>query len=373
MQSFSIKPTVYFGNRALDFLDTIHGKMAFLVTDSVMVQLKTAEMVSLMLQGRGIESKVFSDVKPDPSVDVIAEGIQQILEVRPDVIIALGGGSVIDAAKGMLYSLLQMAKEAGREFKKPHFIAIPSTSGTGSEVTAFSVIKMGSGKIALVDDWMIPDAAVLYPPFVASVPAAVTADTGMDVLCHALEAYVSTDASDFTDTLSEKTVKLVFDYLLTAYRNGSDQEAREKMHNASCMAGMAFTNASLGINHSLAHAVGGVFHLPHGKTNAILLPHIVRFNERDGRARKRYAYLAEILGLPCRTEEEGAASLAVAIDLLAREMKIPSSFSEAGLGKIDFDREIETLTTLSLQDNCTCTNPIQPSRDEIKQLYYAAY
>lgn len=374
MQQFSIKPTVYFNRGSLEYLKELDGNRALIVTDGMMEQLGFSDKVSKVLMEKGIKSSVFSDIQPDPSIKMIVDGMKKIEESFPDIVIAVGGGSVIDTTKGILYSFWKMRESKGKEFKKPTFIAIPSTSGTGSEVTSFSVIKIGEEKLALVDEWMIPDVAILDPIFVESVPPKITADTGMDVLCHALEAYVSTNANDFTDALAEKVVKIVFDYLLDAYRNGSNKEAREKMHNASCMAGMSFTNASLGINHSLAHALGGIFHIPHGRANALLLPHIVAYNAdlkggANNLAAKKYAYLSKLLNLPSNTPEEGTRNLITAIRVLSKEMGIPSGICDMNIEKEKFYNSIDALATLALNDSCTVTNPIKPSKEDIKKIY----
>jgi alcohol dehydrogenase class IV len=374
MQQFSIKPRIYFNRDSIDYLKEIEGNRALIVTDGVMEQLGFSDSVIKILGEKGIRSQVFSDIQPDPNIKMIVDGMRKMSEDFPDIVIALGGGSVIDTTKGILYAFWKMRSSKGEEFKKPTFIAIPSTSGTGSEVTSFSVIKIGEEKLALVDEWMIPDIAILDPIFVESVPSKITADTGMDVLCHALEAYVSTDASDFTDALAEKTVKIVFDYLLDAYRDGSNKEAREKMHNASCMAGMAFTNASLGINHSLAHALGGIFHIPHGRANALLLPYVVAYNaDLEGGAKNlvadKYAYLAELLHLPSSTSAEGTRNLIAAIRVLKEKMNMPNGICDVNIEGEAFERQIDNLTTLALNDSCTVTNPRQPSREDIKRIY----
>jgi alcohol dehydrogenase class IV len=373
MQQFAVNAKIIFGENALSQLATIQAKRAFIVTDAVMVNVKAVDRILDILREASIPYEVFSDVKPDPSVDVIAAGIKKMLQATPDLVIALGGGSVIDAAKGILYSLWQMEQNHGTAFKRPLFIAVPSTSGTGSEVTAFTVITMDKGKVALVDDWMVPDIAIVDPAFAKSVPPGVTADTGIDVLCHALEAYVSTHASDYTDAICEKVVKLVFDHLLDAYRDGSNIETRERMHNASCMAGIAFTNASLGITHSLAHALGGMFHIPHGKANAILLPYIIAYNAAERKAAEKYRYLAEMLGLPAQTAAEGARNLILAVNTLKQLMKVPMYIADTGVTAEVFEKELPQLSRLAIKDNCTTTNPRKPSVEEIAVLYRQAF
>ncbi|MGO2084017.1 1-propanol dehydrogenase PduQ [Vagococcus sp.] len=374
MQEFGIDSKIYFGENALEQLEKLQGKTACIITDKTMVNIKAVDKIESILINKQIKYTVISDIKPDPTVEVIAEGIKVFLKELPEIVIALGGGSVIDAAKGILYSLWKMKKKEGAFFKKPTFVAIPSTSGTGSEVTAFTVITVGNGKLALVDEWMTPDIAIVDPFFTKTVPPSITADTGMDVLCHALEAYVSTKASDYTDALCEKVVKLIMEHLLDAYQDGSNMLAREKVHNASCMAGLAFTNASLGITHSLAHALGGVFHIPHGRANAMLMPYVIEYNAQHSQeAAKRYGYLANLLGLPAEDETVGWKNLILIINQLRTLMNMPQRISELEIDHAEYEAQLETMATLAIADNCTPTNPYQPTKEDLKKLYLTAY
>lgn len=370
MNQFQIKPTIQFGADALKRLCALPSQRALVITDQAMVKFGITEMVIRPLQANYMSVKVFADVTPDPDISVIARGMKAFMAFQPDVVIAVGGGSVIDAAKGVLYTLAQ----GGQLTEKPYFVAVPTTSGTGSEVTAFSVIKSNTEKWVVVDEYMLPDLAILDPNLVTSVPAHITADTGMDVLCHALEAYVSNQASDFSDALAEKAVQLVFRHLLDCYQHGNDLHAREKMHNASSIAGMAFTNASLGITHSLAHALGGKFGVPHGRANALMMSHVIAFNadfyhQCDTAAALKYTRLSALLGLPATNTREGVRSLMVAIDVLREQLGLPANIQACGIAESDFNAALATMVALAKQDNCTPTSPRSASETELETLY----
>ncbi len=374
MQKFLVKSDIYFGADAVDWIDSLRKKKAFIVTDEMMVKIKAVDQITDKLEKSGIKYDIFSQVKPDPSYETVALGVKALKEFSPDLVVAIGGGSSIDTAKSILYSLWQISEKAGEKFEKPLFVAVPTTSGTGSEVTSFAIVTIGSSKLALVDDWLIPDVALVDSQFVSSVPPAVTADTGLDVLCHALEAYVSTDASDFTDALSEKAVKLVFDYLPEAYHDGTNKTAREKMHNASCMAGIGFSNASLGLIHSMAHALGGAFHIPHGRANAILMPYVISYNAGNSSvAKKRYSDMAETLGLRAESPEQGCDLLIKGINALKAIMGVPMNISQAGVSREELEARLDEMAENAINDRCTPTNPCQPVMEDIKCLYRRAF
>lgn len=271
--------------------------------------------------------------------------------------------------------------------KMAKMVAIPTTSGTGSEVTSFAVLtdKEKNRKYPLADYELTPDVAIIDPDLVMSLPKTITADTGMDVLTHALEAYVSNMASDYTDGLAEKAIELVFKYLKRAYDNGDDKEAREKMHNASTIAGMAFTNAFLGVNHSIAHKIGAEFHLAHGRINAILLPYVIKYNSSKPTkfvsfpkyeffiADKKYATIAKKIGLKAESVEEGIDALIEAVKFLNNELHIPKSFKEAGIDEQEFLKKIDLLADMAFEDQCTSANPRVPLVSEIKQILLDSY
>lgn len=376
MSEFLLKPRICFGQDALSALTDVSAHSVLLVTDQAMVKFGLASRVTNILRDRGIAFQIWDDVVADPDIATVVRGMKLMDSRYPDLVIALGGGSVIDAAKAVIFALAQTRPDAGRA--RPCFVAIPTTSGTGSEVTSFSVVKANAEKLVLVDPSLLPDIAILDPTLVASVPPAITADTGMDVLCHALEAYVSTAASDFSDALAEKVVQQVFRYLPTCWRNGQDLQAREKMHNASCMAGMAFTNASLGITHSLAHALGGVFRVPHGRANALLMAQVVAWNadfdgQCDTAAAHKYARLAHLLDLPASTAREGVASLLVAIETLKEEMQMPAGIRDTAVDATDFEHRLPEMVGQALRDSCTPTNPRAPDAQALTELYRRTY
>ncbi|MEK4145545.1 bifunctional acetaldehyde-CoA/alcohol dehydrogenase [Robertmurraya sp. FSL W8-0741] len=407
MQWFKVPPKIYFEKNSIQYLAKMPNiSKALIVTDPGMVKLGYVDKILYYLRKRPdyVHCEIFSDVEPDPSIETVMKGAELMASFQPDVIIALGGGSAMDAAKGMwlfyehpetdFFGLKQKFLDIRKRIvkypklgEKAQFVAIPTTSGTGSEVTSFSVItdKRANIKYPLADYELTPDVAIVDPQFVMTVPKHVTADTGMDVLTHAIEAYVSVMANDYTDGLAIKAIQLVFEYLPRAYRNGNDALAREKMHNASTIAGMAFANAFLGINHSLAHKLGGEFHIAHGRANAILLPHVIRYNATKPKkfasfpkyekfiADKRYAEIAMALGLPARTTEEGVESLIQAIIKLAEELYIPLKIRDNGVNKKEFESKVEFLAEKAFEDQCTTANPKLPLVSELAEIYRKAW
>jgi len=382
MESFNTKTQIYFGDGSLERLSQLNCKRVFIVTDPFMVKSGAINKITDEVSKGNAEYEVFSDIVPDPPIEVVVQGIEVMMKFNPEVVIALGGGSAIDAAKAIcsFSSKVQERTDCGvKSNNKIKFIAIPTTSGTGSEVTSFSVItdKSKNIKYPIVSDELLPDEAILDAQLVSTVPNFITADTGMDVLTHAIEAYVSTKATDYTDAFAEKAIKLVFENLIRAYKNGNDIEARKKMHNASCMAGIGFNNASLGLNHGMAHIVGGKFHISHGRTNAILLPYVIEYNaDIKGysstsftEAAIRYCEISKILGLPSSNVRQGVKSLIAAINKLLKEFKIPTSLSETGINPGDFKKEVVVMSKIAIEDRCTETNPRIPKQEEIVALF----
>ncbi len=409
MQWFKIPPKIYFEEDSIQYLEKMPDiSRAFIVTDPMMVKLGNIDKILYYLRKRTeyCHSEIYSDVESDPSVECIMKGVEAMNAFQPDVIIAVGGGSAIDAAKGMWLFYehpdtsfdglrLRFLDIRKRTFSFPKLgaktklVAIPTTSGTGSEVTNFSVItdkKNGNIKYPLADYELTPDVAIIDPQFCMSMPKSITADTGLDVLTHAIEAYVSVMASDYTDGLAMKAIELVFEYLRRAYTNGSeDKLAREKMHNASAIAGMAFTNAFLGLNHSMAHKLGGEYHIPHGRANAVLLPYVIEYNAqkptkfaafpkyKEFIADEKYAKIARYLGLPAKTTEEGVKSLVEAIRSLMKDLERPLSIRECGVEEHVFMGQVEELSYKAFEDQCTTANPRYPLVSEIQEIYTKAY
>ncbi|KOP63967.1 acetaldehyde dehydrogenase [Bacillus sp. FJAT-18019] len=407
MQWFKVPDKIYFEKGATQYLAKMPDiTRVAIVTDPMMVKLGYVERVEHYLRQRRlpVAIEVFSEVEPDPSTTTVERGTEMLQRFQPDCIIALGGGSPMDAAKAMwlfyeypdtdFHSLKQKFMDIRKRVykypklgRKAKFVAIPTTSGTGSEVTSFAVITdkvQGNTKYPLADYELTPDVAIIDPEYVYTLPKTAVADTGMDVLTHAIEAYVSVLASDYTDGLAIKAIQLVFQYLEQSALTG-DKIAREKMHNASTLAGMAFANAFLGINHSLAHKWGGQYHTAHGRTNAILMPHVIRYNAKKPTkfaawpkythfvAHERYAEIAKILGLPARTTEEGVDSLINAIRELNAKLGIEESFQQLGIDPQDFEHNVERLADRAFEDQCTTSNPKLPLVTELAEVYRNAF
>lgn len=370
MQEIRFGTTLYVGEDSLKRLSDFKNEKILIVTDSFIASSELLSHIKSFIDSSS-ETMVFSEVIPDPPIDNIVAGLESSKGFSATILLAIGGGSAIDAAKAMLY----FGKLTDR-FRGIRFVTIPTTSGTGSEVTNFSIItdaEKGT-KYPLVTDQILPDEAILDSALIAGLPPKQTADTGIDVLTHAIEAYVSTKANDISDALSEKAICYVFTYLERAYKDGNDKVAREKMHIASTMAGMAFNTASLGLNHGIAHAAGARWHIPHGRINGILLPNIIRYNAGiiEGNYSKnttpsasRYSKIAKFLGLNAGNPQMGVRSLVNAILLLEKALSIPKSLSEWGVNKDQFESDKSVIAEAALADRCTATNPIVPTKEDI--------
>ncbi|MFK3705947.1 alcohol dehydrogenase class IV [Raoultella sp. BIGb0138] len=363
---FSI-PDVYFGEDAIQALRRLNNKKVAIVTDSFMVTSgKTRYLINEMPQA---SVSIFSEVKPDPSVEILHAGAAQFKRFRPDAIIALGGGSSLDAAKGIKVTLEEYF--AGHAIE---LIAIPTTSGSGSEVTAYAIIAdpQNGRKYPLIADELVPDCAILDPQLVLSVPRQVAVDTGMDVLTHAIEALVSTGANDFSDALAEKAITLTWRNLPDIFHDEKNIQARTHMHNASCMAGMAFNSAGLGLVHGMAHAIGGMLHIPHGKINAMLLPFIIEYNAGHApHARARYLQCAALMGIRAATPDQTLDALISAIRDINRHFGIPATLRALGTDLAELTSLRQPLIDAALADGCTASNPCQPRAADIDQLLTA--
>ena len=408
MQWFKIPSKIYFEQNSIEYLRQMREMdRVIIVTDRSMVDLGYVNRVTdqLKLRRNKVQYQLFCDVEPDPSIETVKKGYELMKSFQPDTIIALGGGSPMDAAKCMWLfyeqpdvnfddlkqKFMDIRKRAFRYpelGKKSQLVCIPTTSGTGSEVTPFAVIsdKKENKKYPLADYSLTPNVAIIDPALTMSLPASITADTGMDVLTHATEAFVSTLANDYTDALAIQAVKMVFKYLERAVKNGSkDPEAREKMHNASAMAGMAFANAFLGVNHSLAHKVGAEYHVPHGRANAILLPYVVRYNGSTPtklatwpkynyyKADEKYYELALAIGLNPKTIAEGVEMFAEACYNLGLAVGIKMSFKEQNIDEQTWLDNALKLSYLAYEDQCSPANPRLPVVEELKEILINSY
>ncbi|MGL4950124.1 MAG: iron-containing alcohol dehydrogenase, partial [Anaeroplasmataceae bacterium] len=407
MQWFKVPSKIYFEENSIEYLSQMKDiNKVFIVTDRQMVDLGFVHKITeqLRLNSRQITFHLFTDVESDPSIQTIKKGVELMQSFKPDTIIALGGGSPMDAAKGMWLfyenpevdfkdlkqKFIDIRKRA---FKYPELgkqaklVCIPTTSGTGSEVTPFTVItdQSDNSKYPLADYSLTPTIAIIDPQFTYSLPAKIVADTGMDVLTHAVEAYVSILANDYTDALCIKAIDMVFKYLKRSYTDKNDLEAKEKMHNASCLAGMAFANAFLGVNHAIAHNIGALYHVPHGRANSILLPHVIRYNAIKPskistwpkynffKADEKYADLARLIGLEFKTNLEGANKFADAVSELAISIGLSKSFKEEKIDEADYNSNIEKIAYLAYEDQCSPANPKVPMVEDIKEILRKAY
>lgn len=383
MNRFTLPRDLYYGKDSLEFLKQLKGKKAIIVLGGgSMKRFGFVDKVLAYLKEAGIETQVFENVEPDPSVETVMKGAKAMEEFGPDWIIAMGGGSPIDAAKAMwvFYEYPDTSFEdlitpfSFPELRtKAKFLAIPSTSGTATEVTAFSVITdYAKGiKYPLADFNITPDVAIVDPVLAETMPATLTAHTGMDALTHAIEAYVSTLNGPFTDPLALKAIHMVFNYLPASYKG--DKEAREQMHYAQCLAGMAFSNALLGIVHSMAHKTGAAFstgHIPHGCANAIYLPYVIQYNARE--AKKRYAEIARSVGID-GTDQECVENLCKRIDGYNEALNIPKTLKEFGIEEKEFLEKVDGIAELAVSDACTGSNPRQITPEEMSKLLKCTY
>lgn len=391
---------------ALKELKDMNKKRAFIVTDKVLYHLGFVDIVISTLEKIGVDFKVFFDVEPDPTLATAKKGAEEMKSFKPDTIIAVGGGSPMDAAKIMwvLYEHPEVKFEdlamrfmdiRKRVYKFPTMgekammIAVPTSAGTGSEVTPFAVItdEVTGVKYPLADYELTPDMAIIDAELMLKMPKGLTAASGIDALTHAIEAYVSVLASEYTNGMALEAIRLIFKYLPDAYSDGQNNiKAREKMAHASTMAGIAFANAFLGVCHSMAHKLGAVHHVPHGVANALLINEVIRFNAVDNprkqaafpqykypNAKWRYTVISDYLRLGGNTEEEKIELLIKAIDELKAKVNLPKTIAEAGVSNLSFYSTLDEMSEMAFDDQCTGANPRYPLISEIKQMFINAY
>ena len=371
LKQFKMAAKIITGVDALATIQTLSLKRVLIVCDPFMEENGIAEKISQSLQEKNVCCSIFSEIIPDPTIEVVTKGLMAAIKLKPDGLIALGGGSAMDAAKVIRHIYTIAEKNASMQL-----ICVPTTSGTGSEVTSFAVISdpKNQSKYALVNDQMIPDLAILDPTLIVSVPKSVTADTGIDVFTHCMEALASTDATDFTDAASEKALKIIWKDLVAVVNDGENLALREQVHNASCLAGIAFSEASLGICHSLAHALGGTFHIPHGRANALLLPHVIRYNaglelEKETPSLATYQRIANILGFQAGTPKATVHAMINGLNRQLKQLGISSLITDYGIDLEEFLAAIPEMAVKAMDDKCTITNPRKPNLQELEQLY----
>lgn len=386
MMRFTLPRDMYYGKGSLEDLKNLSGKKAIVVSGgSSMRKAGFLDKLESYLKEAGMEVTFFEGVEPDPSVETVMKGAAAMREFEPDWIVAIGGGSPIDAAKAM-WAFYEYPDTTFEDLITPfnfpklrtkaRFCAIPTTSGTATEVTAFSVITDYSKgiKYPLADFEITPDVAILDPDLVASLPAKQVAYTGMDALTHAIEAYVSTLNSPFTDPLAIKAIEMVLDYLPASYDGNMD--AREQMHYAQCLAGQAFSNALLGIVHSMAHKTGAAFstgHIPHGCANAIYLPYVIKYNAHEPEAKRRYADIARRVGLGGTSEESQVNALCNMIKNFNKKLNIPATLKEFGIDEAEFKSKVAEIAVNAVGDACTGSNPRSITPEQMEKLFVCTY
>jgi acetaldehyde dehydrogenase/alcohol dehydrogenase len=405
---FRVPPKIYFkyGCLPIALHELARKKRVFIVTDKSLFDLGYTDHITTVLEEMKIEFEIFSEVAPDPTLSIVTKGLERIKTFRPDVLIAMGGGSPIDATKimwvmyehpeitfeGLSQRFMDIRKRiynVPEQPRKSMMIAIPTTSGTGSEVTPFAVVTDDATgiKYPVTDYELTPDMAIVDPELALSMPKSLTAYSGIDAIVHAIEAYVSIFANEYTNGQALEAARLLVKYLPSSYMTGaSDLKAKEKVHYAATMAGMAFANAFLGVCHSMAHKLGAAFHIPHGLANALLISQVIRYNATDVPKKQaafaqykyplaidRYSKIADYLGLQGATNEDKIDALVAKIEELKKNLDIPLSIKNAGVNEAEFMAKIDELSELAFDDQCTGGNPRFPLISEIKELYLKAW
>jgi len=382
MWFFTSPRTIVFGEDALEYLKELEGKKVFIVTDKNLRKLGIVDKVVGQLKETGMEIRIFDEVEPEPSKQTIERGAKILSEFGADWIIGLGGGSCMDAAKAMwvLYERPDLTIEDITPFeklnlrKKARLINIPTTSGTGADVTWAVVITDTERKVKLelASKEVVADISILDPALVLDLPPRLTADTGMDALVHAIEAYTVQWKNDFSDALALRAVQLIFKYLPRAFKNGrNDPEAREKMHNAATMSGLAFSNSQIGIVHAMGHSLGAVFKIPHGRSVAVFLPYVMEYNLSE--AASLYAEIAEAIGITDGSDEEKARKLIEAVRNLMKEIEEPLSIKEMDIPREEFEAKLDELIEKANESTGTIVNPRVPTEEDYRKLFLYAY
>ena len=382
VKEFDIKTKIYFGADALSRLKDLPYHRCLIVTDPFVVSSGLIALITKPLEANNAMYRIFDQVVPDPPIDKIVEGVQVLTDYEPDSVLAVGGGSAIDAAK----AIREIAIQTSPNRVRLPLIAIPTTSGTGSEVTSFSVISNPAehSKYPLVSDSLLPDEAILDVELVRSVPAAVTANTGMDVFTHALESYVSLRYNEFSAALAEKAIEICGSYLLRSFLDNNDTHARTKMHVASTLAGLAFNASGLGLNHGMAHQLGAQFHIPHGAANAMLLPHIIEFNSEitpHSKSKKEYNHtvrcyesIARVLGLQNFNTITTVRALIAWTQFMMKEMDMHITMGDTGAcTREEYEAAIPIMADAALKDSCTVDNPRLPTKADVEEIYRALW
>ena len=379
---FFSSPHIVFGEGALSYLENLQGKLACIVSDDNVMRAGLVERVRSSLPAH-IAVQVFTEIEPDPSLEVVRQGAAFLNQLQPDWIIAVGGGSVLDAAKGMwiLYERPDVDPSAINPIetyglrRKAHFIAIPTTAGTGSEMTWAIVLRDAAErrKLGLGNREAVPDWAILDPGMILELPPRLTVDTGLDALTHAIEGFTSAFHNDFTDGLCLHAVRLIFQYLPRCYRDGSDFEARQHMQNAAAIAGLGFGNSMAALAHGLGHSLGAVFHVPHGRAVALFLPYTIEYCAGSDPQTLRYVELAHMLGLPSETQNAAAHSLVNAIRELEKSLGQPLNLQELGISRESLEQEMNLLVANALNDTQTIMSVRVPDEGDLRRLFWAAF
>jgi len=380
MWEIAVPRTIAAGEGALEYLKQVKGNRALIVTGKTVKRMGFADKVANYLREAGIGSEVF-EVEPEPSVETVIKGAEIARNYGPDLIIGLGGGSNIDAAKAIwvLYERPDVEVGSINPFmklglrKKARLIGIPTTSGSGSEATRATVITNPAEerKLESPNNELVPDIAIVDPEFPRAMPRKLVAETGLDALSHAIEAYVATVGNDFSDAIAIKTIRLVFKYLRRSYENREDNEAITRMHIAATMGGMAFSNSDVAIVHALGHVTGGVLHVPHGRAMAIILPYSVEYNAKV--AMQKYAEIAKAVGIEAKTDNKAVEKFVEALRQLQRELEEPASLKEAGIPREEFEKKLDDLTSKAIKSVILRSNPRPLNLEEARKLFVYIY